>query len=58
MSGASAYYSEHIVQKGESLAISRKYGPSEAENADNNMPATGDIVIYPGQRVLTQALFL
>jgi LysM repeat protein len=54
MSGASAYYSEHIVQKGESItAISRKYGASEAEvRRANNMPATGDIVIYPGQRVL------
>ncbi|MCB0529036.1 MAG: LysM peptidoglycan-binding domain-containing protein [Saprospiraceae bacterium] len=44
---------EHVVQKGESVsAIARKYKVSEAAfRQANGMPASGDVTIYPGQRL-------
>lgn len=52
--GSNPSYTEHIVRKGESItAIARQYGASETEvRIMNSMPASGDVVIYPGQRVL------
>lgn len=52
--GKGAGNTEHVVQKGETISsISRKYNITEASLRQmNNMPAGGNVIITPGQRLV------
>ncbi|MCC6413338.1 MAG: LysM peptidoglycan-binding domain-containing protein, partial [Saprospiraceae bacterium] len=46
----------HVVEKGENVSqLSRKYGFTEAQFRElNKLPAKGDVVIFPGQKLLVE----
>ena len=46
----------HTVEKGDNVSqLSRKYGFTEAQFRDlNKLPARGDVVIFPGQKLLVE----